>query len=104
GGVGGKGYGAADVEGVYRRGWQLCQHLGETPQLFPVLVGLRRCYQVRAAYQTAHELGERLLVMAQSLDDPALLLEGRFGVGITLYYLGDFVASREQCTQGLMLY
>jgi hypothetical protein len=44
---------------------------------------------VRAAYQTAHELGERLLVMAQSLHDPALLLEGRFGIGISLYYLGD---------------
>ena len=99
-----KGYAAADVERVYSRAWQLCQHLGETAQLFRVLVGLRRFYQVRAAYQTAHELGERLLVMAQSLHDPALLLEGRFGVGITLYYLGDFVTSREQCTQGLMLY
>ena len=42
--------------------------------------------------------------MAQSLHDLALLLEGHFGVGITLYYLEDFVASREQCTQGLMLY
>ena len=59
---------------------------------------------MRAAYQTAHELGERLLGMAQSLHDPALLLEGRFGIGISLYYLGDFVASREQCTQGLRLY
>jgi DNA-binding winged helix-turn-helix (wHTH) protein/predicted ATPase len=99
-----KGYAAADVERVYSRALQLCQHLGETPQLFPVLVGLRKFYQVRAAYHTAHELGERLLVMAQSLHDPALLLEGRFGIGISLYYLGDFVASREQCTQGLMLY
>jgi DNA-binding winged helix-turn-helix (wHTH) protein/predicted ATPase len=99
-----KGYAAADVERVYSRAWQLCQHLGETSQLFQVLVGLRKFYQVRAAYQTAYNLGERLLVMAQSLHDPALLLEGRFGVGITLYYLGDFVASREQCTQGLMLY
>ena len=52
-----KGYAAADVERVYSRAWQLCQHLGETAQLFPVLVGLRRFYQVRAAYQTAHELG-----------------------------------------------
>src|SRR5215510_5013850 len=99
-----KGYAAADVERVYSRAWQLCQYLGETPQLFQVLVGLRKFYQVRAAYNTAHELGEQLLVMAQSLHDPALLLEGRFGVGISLYYLGDFVASREQCTQGLILY
>src|SRR5215813_6171854 len=99
-----KGYAAADVERVYSRALQLCQHLGEIPQLFPVLVGLRKFYQVRAAYQTAHELGERLLVMAQSLHDPALLLEGRFGIGISLYYLGDFVASREQYTQGLVLY
>src|SRR5262249_61311395 len=68
-----KGYAATDVERVYSRALQLCQHLGETLQLFQVLVVLRKFYQVRAAYQTAHELGERLLVMAQSLHDPPLL-------------------------------
>ena len=99
-----KGYAAAEVERVYRRAWQLCQHLEEPAQLFPVLVGLRRFYQVRAVFQTARELGEQLLVMAQSRNDPALLLEARFGIGITLYYLGDCVASRAQCQQGIMLY
>ena len=99
-----KGYAACSVERVYRRAWQLCQHLEESAQLFPVLVGLRRFYQVRAVFQTARELGEQLLVMAQSRNDPALLLEARFGIGITLYYLGDCVASRAQCQQGIMLY
>ena len=59
---------------------------------------------MRAVFQTARELGEQLLVMAQSRNDPALLLEARFGIGITLYYLGDCVASRAQCQQGIMLY
>jgi predicted ATPase/DNA-binding winged helix-turn-helix (wHTH) protein len=98
-----KGYAAADVERVYSRAYQLCQRLGDTPQLFSVLVGLRRCYQVRASYQTAHDLGDQLLAMAQHQREPAWLLEAHFGLGIVSYYLGDFLASREHCAQGIRL-
>jgi predicted ATPase len=98
-----KGYAAADVERVYSRAYQLCQHMGDTPQLFPVLVGLRRCYQVRASYQTAYELGDQLLAMAQCQREPAWLLEAHFGLSIVSYYLGDFLASRDHCEQGIIL-
>ena len=32
-----KGYGAPEVEQTYTRAHELCQQVGETPQLFPVL-------------------------------------------------------------------
>jgi hypothetical protein len=35
-----KGNAAPEVEGVYARARELCQKLGETPELFPVLFGL----------------------------------------------------------------
>jgi DNA-binding winged helix-turn-helix (wHTH) protein/predicted ATPase len=99
-----KGYAASEVEYVYSRARQLCQGVGETPQLFSALVGLRRFYQVRAAYQDARALGGQLLTMAQRRQDQAWLLEAHFGVGITFYYLGDFAASLTHCEQGIALY
>ena len=35
-----KGYAAPEVEKAYTRARELCQQVGETPQLFPVLWGL----------------------------------------------------------------
>jgi predicted ATPase/DNA-binding winged helix-turn-helix (wHTH) protein len=99
-----KGYAAVDVERLYTRARQLCQETGESRQLFPVLVGLRRTHQVRAEYAMAHELGMQLLAMAQRLQDQEWLLEAHFGLGIVLFYLGDFTVSREHCEQGLSHY
>jgi predicted ATPase len=96
-----KGYAALEVERVYTRARQLCQDRGEPEQLFPVLVGLRRFHQVRAEFLTAHELGVELLTMAQRFQNHTWLLEAHFGLGIALFYLGDFMASREHCEQGL---
>jgi predicted ATPase len=41
--------------------------------------------------------------MAQHQRQPAWLLEAHFGLGIVSYYLGDFLASREHCAQGMIL-
>lgn len=48
-----KSYGAPEVVQAYTRARELCQQLGETSQLFPVLWGLERYYLVRAEHQTA---------------------------------------------------
>ena len=42
-----KGYAAPEVEHAYTRARELCQQVGETPQLFPVLWGLWLFYLVR---------------------------------------------------------
>src|SRR5262249_61860823 len=56
-----KGWAAVETESAYTRAWALCQQLGETPQLFPVLIGLRRLYAVRGELQGADEMaGQRL--------------------------------------------
>ena len=50
----------------HTRAQQLCQHLEDPQQLFPVLRGLHGYYNVRAEYQTAHGLGEQILTPAAS--------------------------------------
>src|SRR5262249_55600947 len=83
------GYGAPEVELNYARARELCQQVGETPRLLPVLWGLWAFYLVRAQIQTARQLGEELLALAQRVPDPALLQEAHWVLGTSLFYLGE---------------
>ena len=65
-----KGYAAPEVEQAYARARELCQQVGETSQLFPVLLGLWAFYFVRAELQTARELGEQLLAWPKACKTP----------------------------------
>ncbi len=96
-----KGYGHPEVEQVYARARALCQQVGETPALFPVLYGLWMFYRAQGALQTARELGEQLLTLAQHEDDPSLRLAAYVALGSTLYFLGDFAAARLHLEHGI---
>jgi predicted ATPase len=56
-----KGYAAPGVEKATTRARELCQQLGETPQLFPVLWRLVVFYFNRGEVRTAHELAEQTM-------------------------------------------
>ena len=56
---------APEVEKAYTRARELCEQMGETPQLFPVLYGLCQFYTDAGRHMTAHELGEQLFTLAQ---------------------------------------
>ena len=99
-----KGYAAPEVEQTYAHARQLCQHLDDPQQLFPVLHGLRNYYNARAEYQTARALGEQLLTLAQQAQDPALLLVAHRALGVTLFYLGAVASAHTHCVQGMALY
>ncbi len=99
-----KGGSSPEVEKVYTRARELCKKVGETPQLFPVLFGLWRVYIGRAELQTARNLGEELLSLAQSVKDPALFLQAHHALWTTLSYLGDLSLARKHLEQGIALY
>jgi predicted ATPase len=99
-----KGWAAPEVGKAYARARELCQQVGEIPQLFRVLWGLFRFYLVRAEHKTARELGEQLLSLAQHQQDPAFLLEAHFDWGAILYCLGEFAPAREHLEQSIARY
>jgi len=99
-----KGFAAPEVEKAYARARELCQQVGETPQLFLVLWGLWAFYTVRAELQAARELGEQSLSLAQSVQDPALLLWAHLMVGVTLFWLGEFASAQAHLEQSVALY
>ena len=99
-----RGYGAPEVATAYGRAQELCQQIGDTPQLFPVLLGLSAFYMVRAQYQTARTLGEQCLRLAQSVQDPAHIMAIRTLLGDIVFFLGVFPLARAHFEQALPLY
>jgi predicted ATPase len=98
------GHSSREVETAYTRARELCRQIGETPQLFPVLWGLYLLYLVRGEHQTARELAEQFLSLAQSVQDPELLLWAHYGLGAMLTWLGEFTLALEHVRQSSALY
>ncbi len=99
-----KGWAAPEVGTVYTRAQELCQQVGETPQLFPVLQGLWGFYLMRVELQTAWELGEQFLTLVQNVQGPELLLQAYYALGVTLLPLGEVVSARAHLEQSLAFY
>ena len=97
-----RGSSAPEVEQTYTRARALCTQIGETPQLFATLAGLRQLYFNRGVLPPARELGEQLHRLAQRTADPMHRLQAHYALGITLFYLGDSATARTQCEQGIV--
>ena len=98
------GTGALEVGETYTRARQLCQHLQAPQQHFPVLRGLWNYYFVHAEHQTAYALGEQLLILAQQVQDSAMLLAAHRALGSTLFFLGAVATAHTHFAQGIALY
>ena len=99
-----RGYAAPEVEQAYTRALELCRQVGETPRLLQALFGLEAFYFFRGELQTARELGEQGLLLAQRLDDPARCLLADYALGAALFHLGELVSAREHHERVIALY
>ena len=95
---------APEVEHAYTQARALCQQVGETPELVPVLFGLWRFYIARPQLHTARELGETLLRLAQRAHDPALAVIAHYALGATWFCLGALPAARQHLEEGIARY
>ena len=99
-----KGYTAAEVEQTYSRAWQLSHQLyaGETSQIFPILYGRWAFYFVRGEPQTALQLAEDFLDLAEQQQDPGIIV-AHACVG-WCFCMGELVAARAHYEQIAALY
>ena len=98
------GFAGPSVERAYARARTLCQQIGDLPTLVPVLYGLWNFYLVRPDMQTAQELADQMLVIAQREQDSAFLLAAQNAQTQTLFERGHIAASRLPMEQVLALY
>ena len=99
-----KGQAAPEVEHAYAQAYVLCQQVGETPELLPVLYGLWRYYKARALLHKARELGETLLRLAQRAHDSTLSVIAYYALDATWLWLGALPAARSHHEEGIARY
>jgi class 3 adenylate cyclase/predicted ATPase len=99
-----QGHAAPEVEHAYTQAYALCQQVGETPELGPVLFGLWRFYNARSQLHTARELGETLLRLAHHADDPTLAVVASRALGWTWFCLGVLPAAYQHLEEGIARY
>jgi predicted ATPase len=99
-----KGFAAPEAGQAYGRALELCRQVGENPQLFPVLVGLRIFYAQRGELKTARELAEQLLRLAENAQDSHLLVEAHYALGVPLYWQGELPLALTHFEQGARIY
>jgi DNA-binding SARP family transcriptional activator/predicted ATPase len=88
-----EGYGSLEVKAVYEQARALAQSLGQ-PSSPPVIRALAITAIVQGDLQLALELGQQMLAVAADNDDTILAVESHYVMGVTMFWLGDFSASR----------
>jgi predicted ATPase len=99
-----EGYAAPDVGRVYLRARELCQRLGETPDVSEVLWGLWTFYTLSAELGTAREIAEEFLRLAERLPHPGLAMRGHWAMEITFMHQGELTRTIEHFEKALLLY
>jgi serine/threonine protein kinase/tetratricopeptide (TPR) repeat protein len=99
-----KGYGAPQVEQTYARARELCEAVGDEPQLFGALWGLWQYYHVRGDYLEAEELGKRLFQLAQTTGNTGILLGAHQALGATRFLRGNLDRALEHFELALQVY
>ena len=96
-----RGLTSPEVKQVYDRARELCQRLGDRPELAQVLFGLWTYHLWHGEYERARELAEDCFELARRSGDSDLLLEAFCAQSNSLFWLADFPASLTRARQVL---
>jgi predicted ATPase len=99
-----KGWGAPEVLRSYTRARELCERLGDPPELSHVLFGLWTVHFLSDELLAAYELGQQMLHRAQTAHDPVLLMFAHEALGDTSYQMGELLLAREHLEKAIVLY
>ena len=95
-----KGHAAPEVEAAYTRARMLCQALGDTLDVFPVLLGLFRFYVVRDI-PLARQLGGELLALAEQRDETSLYIVAHQALGCACFYMAELHLARHHLEESI---
>ena len=80
---------------------ELCELIGDAPQLFQVAVGLWMYYFIAGRFDEALDLARRLLRIAETTDNPAQHLQARYCLAFILYLKADFLTAKSHLETAL---
>jgi len=95
--------GGPEVKRAYTRARELCERLGDPPELFPTLLGLWAVHLLRGELGKARELAQELALRAHNMQDPAGLLYAQVALGETSFTTGELLSAREHLENAMSL-
>ncbi len=99
-----RGYVSSEVEASARRGLELLDSLGERPEMFASLWGLKVFHHVRSERAQARAVAERFLALAERLDDAGQRVAGLTLLAQCAWIEGDHVEAERLLRRGIALY
>jgi predicted ATPase len=99
-----QGYAAPDVGSVYKKARQLCQQVGEAPEISQVLWGLWTFYVLRAELDRAREIAVELLLLSDRFPYPGFAMRGHWAMEITFMHMGECALAMEHFEKAVSLY
>ena len=99
-----RGYAAPEVGPVFQRARELCEHVGEPPQWFAMLLGIWEWHTVRADLRLCMDLAGEGMEFATRLNQPGMLMDACFMAGETLLYRGEFADARDSFSSAVAKY
>jgi len=99
-----KGYSDPETERVHERARELCQAVGEGPELLRALIGLSVFHFIRGRLVIAAELAEEALALAVKRDESYLLVVAHTRLGINLFIQGELTRGHEHLEQAVDLH
>ena len=99
------GHSAPEVEVAFARARELCDRVGDAPELVPTLFGLWRTYVVQMAdSEKPKKLAAQLLRLAEDDESVVSRVVAHYAVGFTAYMTSQFSDAREHLQESTKLY
>ena len=99
-----EGFASQNVGKVYTRAREIYDQLGDTPDVSEVLWGLWTFHTLRAELETARNIAQEFLRLAERLPYPGLAMRGHWALLITFTHLGNFEVAIDHFEKALALY
>ena len=99
-----RGLGAPEARICYERAEPLCHSLNHPRLLVLALRGQFRYTLMTDKLSAAMQIAERVHSLAEEQNDAALMIGACSGLACTLYYLGDFEATRRYARHGVQIW
>ena len=99
-----KGWASPEIEPVFARARELCQQLGDPPQLFPVLWAITLFHAIKGDVAEYRRRADELMAEAERSGDPASLMAAHHLLGVCLEFAGDMAESSRVLDRGRELH
>ena len=99
-----RGYAAPEVGPILVRARELCQRIGDPQQQFGIMLGMWEWHIVRGDLRVCVDLAADGMALAESLNDPGMLMEALFMPGVTMFYRAQFAGARACYENALAAY